>query len=63
MIDNKMITNFRITPIWGDFRGDSNGGWMSPLVGKRLEVKVLGLFWITRSEFMYDLNDVSWDLY
>ena len=59
----KMITNFRKTPIWGDWRGVSENEWMCPLVGKRLEVKVLGLFWVTRIEFMYDLNKVSWDLW
>lgn len=57
-----MITSYKREDIYGDWRGVSNNEWFAPLVGKMLKVKVLGLFWVTKSMFMYDLNKVKWRL-
>lgn len=41
----KLVTDFKKENIWGDCYLEE-GGHYYPLIGKRIRVKILNLFWI-----------------
>lgn len=42
-----LITDFRKVNLYGDWMAISDKVMQAPFRGKRLDVKILGLFWIT----------------
>jgi hypothetical protein len=47
-----LITNFKKEYLYGDCHLETDGYWF-PLIGVRLKIKILNLFWINYKQFYY----------
>lgn len=57
-----LITDIKKERLYGDCHLEKDGYYF-PLIGGRIRVKLLGLFWITYKKFYYDTNKLKNNVY